>query len=95
MQYNIKNNCMDVFFEEKLDYKTIPEIKKNLSKNLKKTEITSLVFDLNKVNYMDTSGLSFFIFFSERYKVDIVNVSGELKYIFDLNKKNKYNIFLK
>jgi len=92
MKFCLNGNTAIFNINDNLDYNYVPQIKKNIDRIIKKNKnIKSIAFDLEEVNYMDTAGLAFLIFFSKKFREDFsaINLKEELKYIFSLDEYGK------
>jgi anti-anti-sigma factor len=95
IELKIENESVNVKINEKnLNYENIFLLEKKIKKCLKNKKIKNIIFDLQSVEYMDTAGLSFFIYILQNVKVklEIINVFDKIKYVFGLDSQIQKNI---
>lgn len=57
MKYQIQENCLTVFLPKELDHHNSEEIKKEADSLIDKNHIRYVIFDFQKTNFMDSSGI--------------------------------------
>lgn len=88
MNIEFKNNILIVSLVGELDHHSVDDIKQEISKNLRKNRVNYLVFDFEKVSFMDSSGIGLII---GRFKemgednVYCVGLSDNVKKIFEMS----------
>ena len=61
MQYQIKENCLTIFLPAEVDHHNAEEIKREADKVIEEQHIKYVIFDFGRTNFMDSSGISFFL----------------------------------
>ena len=57
MKYQVQENCLTVFLPKELDHHNSEEIKKEADILIDKNHIRYVIFDFQKTNFMDSSGI--------------------------------------
>ena len=57
MKYQVQENCLTVFLPKELDHHNAEEIKKESDSLIEKNHIRYVIFDFQKTNFMDSSGI--------------------------------------
>lgn len=62
IEHTMKNDILVITFEaDRLDAKDAAQFKQNVISLINKTEKNQVVFDLNKLNFIDSSGVGIFL----------------------------------
>lgn len=57
MQYLVEENCLTIFLPQEVDHHNAQEIKKEADKLIEKKHIKYVIFDFQKTDFMDSSGI--------------------------------------
>lgn len=57
MQYLVEENCMTIFLPQEVDHHNAEEIKREADKLIERKHIKYVIFDFQKTNFMDSSGI--------------------------------------
>ncbi len=95
LQYEIVNNTLIVKFDGELDHHVAKDIRTEIDETIDQQGIRNLIFDLNDMRFMDSSGIGVII---GRYKhikklggkVSVIHVTEQIDRIFNL--AGMYNI---
>ena len=61
MQYQIKENCLTIFLPAEVDHHNAEEIKREADKVIEEQHIKYVIFDFEKTDFMDSSGIGILI----------------------------------
>ena len=57
MQYLIEENCLTIFLPQEVDHHNAEEIKRESDKLIERKHIKYVIFDFQKTDFMDSSGI--------------------------------------
>ena len=74
MKYQVQENCLTIFLPKEVDHHNAEEIRKNADVMIQKNHIKYVIFDFEKTEFMDSSGIGAIM---GRYRI-IRLVGGEV-----------------
>ena len=74
MDYHIYNNCLTIFLPKEVDHHNAEDIRTVADQLIQKHQIKSVIFDFERTNFMDSSGIGVIM---GRYKL-IYLMGGEV-----------------
>ena len=57
MQYLVEENCLTIFLPQEVDHHNAEEIKREADKLIERKHIKYVIFDFQKTDFMDSSGI--------------------------------------
>lgn len=57
MKYQVQENCLTIFLPNELDHHNAESIRKKADRLIEKHHIKCVIFDFEKTNFMDSSGI--------------------------------------
>ncbi|WP_024620850.1 anti-sigma F factor antagonist [Metaclostridioides mangenotii] len=93
--YSFQDKNLFIEFDcSELDHHIASEIREELDSLLNANQVRNIVFDFEKINFMDSSGIGVIIgrykkISNEGGKVSVININDRVKKIFDLSGLNK------
>lgn len=57
MKYQVQENCLTIFLPREVDHHNAEEIRKNADMMINKNHIKYVIFDFEKTEFMDSSGI--------------------------------------
>lgn len=57
MQYLVEENCLTIFLPQEVDHHNAEEIKRESDKLIERKHIKYVIFDFQKTDFMDSSGI--------------------------------------
>ena len=57
MDYHIYNNCLTIFLPKEVDHHNAEDIRTVADQLIQKHQIKSVIFDFERTNFMDSSGI--------------------------------------
>lgn len=57
MEYHVNEKCLTIFLPRELDHHNAEEIRINSDRLIEKYQIKSVIFDFERTNFMDSSGI--------------------------------------
>ncbi len=74
MDYHVHDNCLTIFLPRELDHHNAEEIRKKSDSLIEKNQIRCVIFDFERTNFMDSSGIGVIM---GRYRT-VVLLGGEV-----------------
>lgn len=74
MEYQVEENCLTIFLPREVDHHQAEEIRKNADTVIEQNHIKYVIFDFDKTEFMDSSGIGAIM---GRYRI-IRLVGGEV-----------------
>ena len=57
MKYQVQENCLTIFLPREVDHHHVEEIRKNADMVIEKNHIKYVIFDFERTEFMDSSGI--------------------------------------
>lgn len=57
MEYQVEENCLTIFLPKEVDHHQAEEIRKNADTVIEQNHIKYVIFDFDKTEFMDSSGI--------------------------------------
>jgi len=95
LKYSLNNKNLLVKFEmSELDHHVSTSIREEIDEILMSKAVKNIVFDFERINFMDSSGIGVIIgrykkIAHEKGKVSVININPRVKKVFDLSGMNK------
>ena len=95
MKYQVQENCLTIFLPREVDHHHAEEIRKNADMVIEKNHIKYVIFDFERTEFMDSSGIGLLM---GRYRalgmrgkcVQVVNVNSHIAKLLRLSGVGKY-----
>ena len=85
MEYTFDNKCLTLFLEGELNSYNAEDIEKEIDGILEKNDVSKVVLDLAKLDYLSSAGIRIIIRLKQRYAdTSLVRVQDSIYEIFEM-----------